>query len=363
MRRAIGSILLLSMIAMGCGGGGGGGGGNGGGPPPPITTLYVRRSGNDDNTGTSPDTALATVARAAQLLAAGVVVYVGPGTYKGAVDIVGVRTTKDHPAALVADPTGAQTGDAPGEVVIDGNRNAFAVRVSNSPFVTVDGFTITGATGDKSTLVQVRGTSDHFDIRNCTLRDGGAAADGIRIQGSDDALIFNNLVVGNNRGIRIADGAQRARVFNNTVVNNLGSGISIGGADGNQVASTDASVRNNIVQNSRNHLSIQVQDDPPSSRPGYGGNYNLAFAADLADQKKTYQPTVIRGDKDVNADAQFVDDGNGDFHLAAGSPAINAGTGMLDAGLLKILTERSTTSDGMPDKTPVDLGYHFPAGR
>jgi parallel beta-helix repeat protein len=362
MRRAIGSILLLSIIATGCGGGGGGGG-NGGGPPPPITTLYVRRAGNDDNTGTTPDAALATVARAAQLLAAGVTVYVGPGTYKGAVDVSGLRTTKDHPAMLIADAVGAQTGDAPGEVVIDGNRNAFAVRVSNSPFVTLDGFTITGATGDKSTLVQVRGSSDHFDIRNCTLRDGGAATDGIRIQGSDDALVFDNLVAGNNRGIRIADGAQRARVFNNTVVNNLGSGISIGGADGNQVASTDASVRNNIVQNSRNHLSIQVQDDPPSSRPGYAGNYNLAFAADLADQKKTYQPTVIRGDKDVNSDAQFVDAENGDFHLAGDSPAINAGAGTLDASLVKVLTERSTMADGSLDKPPVDLGYHFPAAR
>src|SRR5262249_4792318 len=59
--------------------------------PTPIATqaqiLYVRLSGDDANPGTSPDQALKTLGQAAKMLVPGTTVYVGPGRYRGRIDI------------------------------------------------------------------------------------------------------------------------------------------------------------------------------------------------------------------------------------------------------------------------------------
>src|SRR6185369_8754720 len=113
MRRLIG-LFLSSVLLAACGGGGGGGGGSGGNPtdptPPPETTLYVRASGSDDNSGTSPDSALRTVARATQrgVVAANQTILVGPGIYTGRADIAGVPTSEEAPLRIIADPSGSR---------------------------------------------------------------------------------------------------------------------------------------------------------------------------------------------------------------------------------------------------------------
>jgi parallel beta-helix repeat protein len=355
MRRLFGLLLPACVLAAACGGGGGGGGGE---TPPPITTLYVRASGNDDSAGTSPDTALKSVARAAQFLAAGVTVYVGPGRYEGRVDIPNLKTTADRPVQLIADPDGLVTGDAPGEVVIDANEDLFAIRLSGAPFVTIDGFTLVGAQPIGSAdgiVIQVRSGSSNAAIRNCVISAGGPA-DGIRVHSSNDVLIFNNLITDNNRGIRITDQSLGARVINNTIADNGNAGISISGS------SQNAFVHNNIIQGNRNNVSISVDDTDPSSRVGYDGDFNLAFAPDLADQTKTYRPSVLRGGHDVNADAMFIDAGGGDYHLASDSPAVDAGNpAKIDPVLISEVLARSTAPDGTVDTPPVDLGYHYPA--
>jgi parallel beta-helix repeat protein len=359
MRRLSALLFLWCVLLPACGGGGGDGGNGGGEPtPPPATTLYVRPSGNDDDSGTSPATAFRNVTRAAQFFAPNVTVYVAPGRYLGRVEATGIETTAAAPLRIIADPTGERTGDDPGEVVLDADREGSAVRVSNTPFVTVDGFVITGAAGDNATGIFVRATSSDATIRNCVINNGGPA-DGIRVQDSNDPLIFNNLLFDNGRGI-VINGAQRARIINNTAVDNRNFGISIGGANADGVASVDATVVNNVIQDSRNNVSITVDDGPPSSRVGYAGNFNLAFAPAFDDQTKTYRPTVIRGDDDVNEDALFVDLENGDFRLDVDSPARDAGTGSIDSDLLSALFDRTTSADNVPDGAPPDMGYHYP---
>jgi parallel beta-helix repeat protein len=195
------------LAACGGGGGGGGGGGDGGGPnPPPAVKLYVRQSGNDDGSGQSPEDAFRTVVRAAQFLAPGVTVYVGPGFYEGGIEIAGLDTTERAPVQLIADPEGEFTGDAPGEVVIDADGGIYAVRVSRTPFVLIDGFILVGADAGQ-TAVHVRSNSGDVTVQNCVISNAGPA-DGIRVQDSNDVLIFNNLIFDNNRGIRIGNGSQ-----------------------------------------------------------------------------------------------------------------------------------------------------------
>ena len=359
MRRLSGFLSLTCILLAACGGGGGGGGGDGGPNPPPAVTLYVRPSGNDDATGTSPEEALKTVTRAAQFLAPGVTVYVGPGFYEGSIDIAGLDTTEQAPVQLIADPEGEFTGDAPGEVVIDADGAPFAIQVSNTPFAGVDGFILVGAdAGNNNAAVRIQSDSSNATIRNCVISNAGPA-DGIRVENSNDALIFNNLIFDNNRGIRIASGSQDSRIINNTIVDNGASGISISGANAQNQASTGTQVFNNVIQGNGNNVSISVENGPPSALDGYEGNFNLAFAPDLGDQTKTYRPAVIQGLDDVNEDALFVDLEDGDFHLSSDSPARNAGSGDIGGTLLNALFERSTSSDDQLDSPPVDMGYHY----
>jgi len=117
---------------------------------------------------------------------------------------------------------------------------------------------------------------------------------------------------------------------------------------------------NNIIQQNGNGRAIQVDDGPPSAEEGYQGNFNLVFEPDAMDQTTAYLPTTVRGLNDVNADAQFVNLDQGDVHLDPASPAVNAGSDDIDAGLLEELQKRSTSADGARDRSPVDLGYHYP---
>lgn len=360
-------VLLGALFLAACGGGGGGGSSA---PLPGDRTLYVSPTGNDDNDGLAADRALRTIARAASLLAPGDTVYVAPGTYTllptppgeprptEAVNIDEVVGTAARPVRLIADIFGAQTGAPAGDVVINTDDASIGIRVSRSSHIVLDGFRIIGARGNNGAGVQVRSNSSDVTVRNCIITRSG---DGIRVENSNDALLFNNLIYGNdNRGVRISNGAQRARIINNTIVNNRNRGIAIGGANANNVAATGATVRNNIVQNN-NNVSISIETGPPTSLEGYSGNFNLVFYAELADQTKTYRPTTIVGAQDVNADAVFIDEEAGDFHLdPAASPAIDAGTGAIGDVLVSQLFDRTTVPGGEPDDPPVDLGYHYP---
>jgi parallel beta-helix repeat protein len=364
MRRIRAALPLLMSFVAACGGGGGGSGG-GGMPPTQATTFYVRQSGDDANSGLSADAAFRTIDKATDDLGPGDTVYVGAGTYQAdsgavprpiaAVDILDAGGTASQPIQIIADVTGVHTGDA-GDVVIDGKGVALAMRVSRSSYVTIDGFRVVRGKGDNGGGIQIRNLSDHITVRDCVVTDN---FDGVRVESSTDVLLFNNLIYDNSsRGIRIS-GSQRARIINNTIANNNDRGISIGGANAQGVGSTGAEVKNNIVQDNSN-VSVAVDDGPPTSLTGYDGDYNLVFYAGLSDQTKTYRPTTIVGDHDVNVDAQFTG-GEGVFALdQAGSPAVDAGSSAIGGDLAAALFDRSTALGGAVDMPPIDLGYHAP---
>ena len=331
-------------------------------PTQPPSLLYVREGGNDDNPGTSPDAALKTIDKAATLLKPGTILYVGPGTYLGRVSINGRIGTAAQPIQVLADTTGAHTGDRPGAVVIDANADVVALVVTKSPFVTVDSFIVTGAVPQtqpnniSATGVQIRNTSDHVTIRNCVVGTAGQG-DGIRVDGSSDVLIFDNLIFDNDRGLLITGDAPGTRVINNTIVTHQRAAIAVTLKSG--VAPTNTSVLNNIIQGNENNIAISVAQGPPSAADTYSGDFNLVFEPGLADQTTAYNPASIRGANDINADALLENVGQGDVRLDAGSPAVDAGTDTIGAALTSALLTRTTSPDNAADSAPLDLGFHY----
>ena len=325
----------------------GGGGGSSSPAPPPPNPLYVRVSGKDTNSGADPANALQTISKAAQLARSGYKIFVGPGTYQEGVTTVAVGVAPQG-LQFIADVTGANTGDPPGPVRLDGASSGASAgfNLFRSPGSLIDGFTITRFS---DAGIVIKNGSDDFTIQNCMIANNPGSGDGIRVQDSDSVLIFNNLVNSNGgTGIVIAgqiSGSKDARVLSNTVVANGARGIVVGNTS---AASPRAVVHNNIVQGNSGDANIKVFTNPRSDL-GYDGNYNLVFRA-------TYLPSSINGANDFNGDALFT----GDFHLQPNSPAIDRGGPLnLPNSQTTILRARTTTGTNL-DTGVFDLGFHFP---
>ncbi|MEO8602685.1 MAG: right-handed parallel beta-helix repeat-containing protein [bacterium] len=322
-------------------------------------TLFVRQSGDDTRSGLSPDQAKQTINAAAKLLSPGSTIYVGRGTYKESVAVTRVAGTSELPVRIIADRDGSHTGDGKGEVTIDANNAAlFALLLTQSTYVTVDGFFLRGAAPTttpvaSAVVVRARTASDHFTLENCVVANS-QPADGIRVDNSADAQLFNNLVFAADRGIVVSGGAHRTNITNTTVALSARAGVSLRAADG--VSPSDVTITNTIIQESGGGVGI----DATAAGPHYAGDYNLVFQPDVEDQTAAYKPASIQGAHDVNADALFVNLDVGDAHLDAGSPALDAGTGRIDNALEAELLLRSTTPDNTRDHAPLDIGYHYP---
>ncbi len=141
---------------------------------------------------------------------------------------------------------------------------------------------------------------DNNVVRNTRIHDITRAGNldevwGILVAGNNNQLV-NNLVfginVGNanpaNAGIAIGDGRSNNKLWNNTIYGNRNTGVYVGTGDSNEV-------RNTIVY-------FSTGTDLIDTGSGTIDDHNL-----------------------IGTDPLFVDAGGDDFHLQAGSPAIDAG--------------------------------------
>lgn len=270
---------------------------------------------------------------------AGTTIIVSPGVYP---PIVFQPGDLQDGLYFFADVTGAFSESPPAPVVIDGEGHEAAIQLSGQSNLTFDSFTLRGGTVAGFIAKSAPGTS----VDDCTISENGG--DGVQVEGADGGLIFNNLITANGgAGIRVL-GTAGLEIINNTVYDNTQSALSVGGPPA--AASSDVFVENNIFNH--NHAGIVVD----ASTTGYQGDFNLN-----TDGYDGTQP----GPDDVQTDPLFVFPASGnldagaDFHLAAESPAIDAGDPNTSADLGSTLTQLTTQSDGTLDSPPPDLGYHY----
>lgn len=99
-------------------------------------------------------------------------------------------------------------------------------------------------------------------------------------------------------------------ILNNVFTSNLAEGYGYGG--GIYIVSNAAVIHNNIIVNNRAEYNSGIY------------SYNTLLI-DFNDLWNNNYGGIIRGSHDISADPLLVDPANGDFHLAPGSPCIDAG--------------------------------------
>jgi len=331
-----------------------------------AATFYVRSSGNDANSGTSPQRAFASITTAARYaVSPGDVVIVGPGHYQEGNITPGGSGAPALPIVLMGDSDGTSTGDAPGPVLVDAAQQYDAVFLLDGVSDTViEGFHITGA---RTQAVYVVGPASNRDvIANNVIFSNGVSTIGRGVQvwdGAADTLVFNNLIYANaSVGISVGGrvvGSANVRILNNTVYANGLEGIIIAAGG---TSSPGAWVLNNITAGN----ALLGIDQGASGRCNYVAAYNLV--EDGYDTATQHDPTDLQKDPvfvqpagldGILGGAGYADDNFALSTRQAGqprlSPAVNAGS---EPASVFGLDQATTRTDGAPDTGQVDIGFH-----
>jgi hypothetical protein len=318
---------------------------------PRTQHLYVAPNGSDGNPGTE-QAPFKTILRASQAATPGTTVHVAPGIYPGgfqtttsgtATARIYYRSEKKWGAKLVpaAHSSSEMAWDNRGDyVTIDGFEVDGTVTLGGTPWA--DGIYVAGSYDVvKDNLVHNiaqhlactnHGGSgigtDHFyygignDVTGNIVRDigptGCAYVHGIYIATSgnvENNLVYNVTAV----GIHLWHDATHVNIVNNTVANNE-TGIFVGGGDQYhlETANDHTLVANNI---SVNNKSFGVEEH---GKTGIHNVYtNNLVAGNGRDDYKLRNGLIP--DKAVIGDPIFKNQ-KVDFHLGAGSAAIDSGT-------------------------------------
>lgn len=172
--------------------------------------------------------------------------------------------------------------------------------------------------------------SDALTLTNSTFTQSGSS--GVKIQYATGLTSIANSLSTGNQGWGIEIFGASATIHSSDLVSN-GGGLYLSDAGG-------IVVRNTVVANNGGD-GLQVSGPAPTLQNNdFWGN--LANYAGIADQ------TAINGN--ISADPLFLDFARGDYHLKAGSPAIDSGT---DVGA----PARDMDGDVRPQGRGHDIGF------
>ncbi|MFC5141944.1 right-handed parallel beta-helix repeat-containing protein [Actinomycetospora rhizophila] len=331
-------------------------------PTVPTSTLHVSPDGDDENAGTGTQP-FRTIDRAAAAARQGVQIVIAPGTYPTPVHTQVSGTSTDR-IAFVAGPGGP--------VVLTGSNTEEPVWRNTGDYVDIVGFEMSGdalvGLQNEGSYVRIVGNRVHDVPRGSCINSGAGdySAHDIDVLGNTvwgcgrsrlehgiymsnpNGLVANNIAYGNSGfGIHCWHNCNALTITNNLVFANGQGGMVIGQGDApnnGDVPADNFLVANNIVvANAR--LGI-VESGATGPRNRYvnnlvWGNGEEGIGLQLGEQVGT-----------IIADPAFVDfrhDGSGDYRLADGSPA-------LDAGVSEGAPETDVGGVSRPQGRAVDLG-------
>lgn len=164
-------------------------------------------------------------------------------------------------------------------------------------------------------------------IANNVISNNSAASfgsgGGISIVNASNALITNNIIVGNTSsqggGIYwlVPSGEQGPNVVNNTIADNIGGAV---WADGFDIA---ARLDNNILASAGEPATVHCGDFNDPNPPVIGHNDVVNSGPGPRYDGICTDQTGLNGN--ISADPRFVGPAAGNYHIAAGSPAIDSG--------------------------------------
>jgi hypothetical protein len=314
--------------------------------------LYVSPTGSDANPGTQA-APLKTIAKADSKATAGYTIHVAPGTYNVAapsLGSVGISTTRSGTATarikFVSDVKGAA------KIVVSGTGITWD---SKGSYVDIDGFDISGS-GRHGILAEGTNlTITNNYIHDLTISGGcnGSGGGAIDTAGGAGGVLINANVIHNIGYAMIGKCATVQGIYianpNNTVTNNIVSGVAAIGIQQWHGATASTIVNNTVFHNKE---GILIGQGDAGTLPG--GSANNYVANNIVYDNTTYgiieagvvgtnnryvnnlvysSGTNVRMMKGavsgtITADPKFVRyaaNGSGDYHLQSTSPAIGKG--------------------------------------
>jgi Ca2+-binding RTX toxin-like protein len=320
-----------------------------------ATDLYVSPNGSDSNSGTQASP-FKTILAASKVAQPGATVHVAAGTYEGGF-ITTASGTASNPIHYVSDTKW-------GAVIVPAANSTYDMAWDNrGAYVTIDGFQVDGTHSQSGTAWRLgmyttgsgsilENNNVHNIAQNTSLAgQGGAGIEGDSYYGGSNISLIGNIVhdigsgsdntvqgiyqtasgtVADNLvsgsagwGIALWHDANHVNIVNNTVVNNTSGGITVGGGDFVNTSGPDDYdfVANNIVYGNHNYGIDEY---------GATGTHNV-YTNNLVTNNGTnwVLQNGLTASNTVTAAPNFVNytgTSSGDYHLAAGSPGIDAGT-------------------------------------
>jgi len=308
---------------------------------------YVSMTGHDSNTGTA-EHPWATIQHAANQVTPGDTVHVAPGLYSSAVKTLVSGTSSAHIRFISDVKWGAK-------IIALSSYTAWENR---GDYLDIEGFDITGDGNlgilNLGSFVRILGNHVHDIPAKCTA-NGGAGIDQGEFAAHDNDTVGNivhdigdvNVACPRVQGIYHAN--LRGHVWNNIAFNNQGYGIHLWHAPVNVV------VANNLVFHNGDGGILVGAGDAPGGVIADGmvvtnnilienGTWGAGWAIVESGQigaRNVYANNIAWRNRrgialenghdtgTINSDPKllrYLNDGSGDYHLAAASPAIGAGT-------------------------------------
>jgi len=290
----------------------------------PFGDCYVDVvSGSNGNNGQSPSSAWKNISYAAVSSAPGSTVHVAPGVYDAAAgESFPIHISGE---SFISTITGLAT--------IEGAGGGYTLAPGNN--TTLEGFAIINDGPNYDVFLD--------GVNNVALKNNfivGSYMGVLALNNCSNMLIEGNKVVGNNGMLGVAASGGNGVVTGNEVRgwtdSSAGYGYGIGFLNGGVytvnkntivqnlngvgVFNGNAVIKNNIVASKVGGYSTSETTIGITTEGGtVASTYNDVYANDLN------WSGISSGTGDISADAQFVGAANGDFHLQAASPCVDAG--------------------------------------